>query len=89
MKTYLTFVFLLSHTKTGFANAQVDLSLKFVIRLKINSPNTKVLHIIFQTVHDSHTVLPNINFYSIQWNFIGSNTDGLFTTAFSNSFLSP
>ena len=66
MKTYLTFVFLLSHTKTGFANAQVDLSLQcFVIRLKINSPNIKVLHIIFQIVHDSHSVLPNINFYSI------------------------
>ena len=25
----------------------------------------------------------------IQWNFNGSNTDGSFTTAVSNSFLSP
>ena len=25
----------------------------------------------------------------IQWNFSGSNTDGSFTTAISNSFLSP
>ena len=27
--------------------------------------------------------------YQIQYNFSGSNTDGLFTTAISNSFLSP
>ena len=27
--------------------------------------------------------------FEIQWNFNGSNTDGSFTTAVSNSFLSP